>query len=173
MINNYFLMKFLKVGYIRKPHGLKGEVKVLPLTGNSKRFKKLKNIYLLIGNEYKNEAVQSVKITPDSVIIKFNGYDRIEDVEQFRNVYLYVDRKDGVKLEKGEYYTQDLIGCNFYFNDEKIGTVMNIMNNGTCDIFIVDHFGKEVLYPFLNDYVDGVDIKNRMIKINQYEGFFD
>ncbi|MCG8570840.1 MAG: ribosome maturation factor RimM [Spirochaetes bacterium] len=171
---NELLSNYLKIGFIRKPHGLKGEVKILPLTDNPQRFKKLKKIYIELNNDLKQVQVKAAKVLANDLILQFEEFTSINEVEQLRNCYLYIDRADGVKLEEWEYYSQDLIGCDVVFKDEIIGKVTDLLNTGANDnLAILTISGKEVVYPFLRHYLVQVDIIKKVIEINQYEGFFD
>jgi 16S rRNA processing protein RimM len=166
-------MDYLKIGYIRKPHGLKGEVKVLPLISDPERYKKLRSVFLLINNNYIEEEVENARGSSGEVILKFKKFNRIEDVEALRSIYIFVSREKAEKLSKGEFYSQDIIGCEFVYKENTIGTVKDVINHGSCDIFVVTYNGREIMYPFLNEYIDDIDIKNKKIFVNQFEGFFD
>ncbi len=166
-------MQYLKIGFITKPHGINGELKVIPLTDDKERYKKLTNVYLLNENNYKPVKIQSIKKTNDSIIIKFENYNSKEEAEKLRNIYIFIDRNDGVPLADGEYYTQDLVDCSIYYKDKLFGKIKDIINEGSCDIFIIKYINKEIFYPFINDYIDDIDIKNKKININYIEGYFD
>ena len=164
---------FLKIGFIRKPHGLKGEMKVTPLTDNMKRFKILKKLFLYIDNDYILEDVDYFKISGQTVILKLSKYQQIQEIEHLRAVYLYVKRENAVPLSDGEYYTQDLIGCEIFHHHQKLGIIEQVVNYGSCDLFLVRYKSSEVYYPFINDYIDQIDIEQKKIEINEIEGFFD
>lgn len=165
-------MEYLKVGFIKKPHGIKGFIKLLPLTQNISRYNKLNKIYLKINNHYQEEEIEKSIIANDSVLIKLKNINNIEEAEKIKSVYVFISKEDGLNLEKGEYYTQDLIGCDFYYKNKIIGKVVDIENFGTCDLFIVKTDNEEIYYPFLKNYINLIDIKNKKIIINQFEGFF-
>ena len=73
--------KYLRVGVITSPHGVRGEVKVYPTTDDPARFKKLKKVILDMGREQRELAIESVKFFKNMVILKFKGIDNINDVE--------------------------------------------------------------------------------------------
>lgn len=166
-------MQYLKIGFITKPQGINGELKVIPLTDDKERYKKLTNIYLLIENKYVLEKIESIKNIKNSIIIKLKNYNNKEKADKLRNIYIFIDRKDGVPLDKDEYYTQDLVECSIFYKDKLFGKIRDVINKGSSDIFIIDYLDKEVFYPFINDYIENIDINNKRININYIEGYFN
>jgi 16S rRNA processing protein RimM len=69
------MKKFLTIGEITKPHGIKGEVKVFPLTDDIQRFKKLKRVFI-DGQEVK---VSYVTVGHDRAILRLEGVDSVEE----------------------------------------------------------------------------------------------
>jgi 16S rRNA processing protein RimM len=166
-------MNYLKVGFIMKPHGIKGELKVLPLTDNPARFNKIKSIFLLIKDEYKVFEINNIKPAKDHIIISFKECDSVEKAELLRNVYLFVEKKDGVKLMDNEFYTQDLKDCKVIYNEEEVGLVLDLLNFGANDNLLLKTKQGEIYYPFRKEYIKKIDIENKILEINQIEGFFD
>lgn len=167
-------MNYLKIGFIKKTHGIKGELKILPLTDNNKRFKKLKEIFIFKDGIYHKEYIEKVCCLTDDVLIKLKNYDSIDKALSIKGCYIYIDRKDAVSLKEWEFFTQDLIDCNIFYNKNKIGVVVDVFNSGANDnLVIMTLDGIEVIYPFLRIFLEKVDIENKSIFINQYEGFFD
>lgn len=152
---------FFAVGQIINTHGLKGELKVYPLTDDIKRFRKLKEVYI-------NGAIYNVtwcKFQSETLIMKIEGIDTIEEGLKYKNVYMEVKREDAVKLPEGRYFIADLIGCSVY-DDESIllGCVENVLQTGSNDVYIVK--GKEeLLIPALKDIVLSIDLLEQKIVI--------
>ncbi|MBP5705948.1 MAG: hypothetical protein J6W76_01585, partial [Spirochaetales bacterium] len=73
------MMELLRIGLIKKVHGLKGEVKVLTLTDNPQRFKKVKTVYL--DQEETAYQTEHSAITPKDVILKLVGIDTVEQAQ--------------------------------------------------------------------------------------------
>ena len=90
----------LQVGVISSTHGVRGEVKVFPTTDDKNRFKKLKNILLDTGKELLTLDIESVKFFKQFAIIKFKGYDNIDDIQKYKGKSLLVNRENAVKLNK-------------------------------------------------------------------------
>ncbi len=157
------MREFLNVGQISKPHGVRGEVKVISLTDSLERFKELHEVYI-DGIERK---ITSVKLQTDRAILKIQGVDSVEDAERLRNKYLEVSRENAKELEEDSYYIADLIQCRVYDTEGKeIGPVYDVLETGSNDVYWVKGEGvKEVLIPALKDIVTSVDVESRKIVI--------
>ena len=119
----------LQVGAVTSTHGLAGEVKVFPTTDDVKRFKKLKHVLLDTGKELLPLEIIQVKFFKQMVILKFKGYDKIEDVMGFKGKNLFVTRENAVKLKKNEYFIADLIGMKVVLEDgTEFGTLKDVMS---------------------------------------------
>ncbi|WP_346895956.1 ribosome maturation factor RimM [Clostridium sp. UBA7503] len=157
------MRELMSVGQITKPHGVRGEVKVLSLTDSLERFRGLDKVYI----DDKEIKITSVKLQKDRAILKIEGIDSIEEAELYRNKYLEVKREDAIKLPEGSYYVADLMDCYVYDTDgEKLGKVYDVIATGSNDVYWVKSEGKEdVLVPALKTIVEEVDIENNKIVI--------
>lgn len=167
----------IKVGFIRKAHGLKGEVKILPLTDDPKRFKKLKKLFLKSADEtaLKEYEVESVRFSTEEVILKFKEICDKDAADSLRGTSVYIDRSDAVSLCEWEFYTQDLIGLSVFYNEENLGKITDVLNTGANDNLeiLLNDDSKHIYYPFIRTFIDNVDLENGSLTVNQYEGFFD
>lgn len=155
------MKEFLSVGQIINTHGLKGELKVHPLTDDIRRFRQLKKVYIN-GEE---RIISWCKFQNDKVILKIEGIDSIEDAMKYRNKYLEVSREDAIKLPEGRYFIADLIGCNVYDElGEDLGTLFDVIQTKSNDVYWVKG-KKELLVPVLKTIVVNVDIEEREIVI--------
>ena len=170
-----YMEDLLQVGVITQTHGIRGEVKVFPMTDDVKRFKKGISLLLQTKKETLPLEVESVKFFKQYVILKFKGYDSINDIEQFVKKELYVTRENAVKLKKDEYFIADLIGLAVFDEDEKpIGEVKDVMQTGANDVYVVAlPDGNEVLLPAIRECILQVDMENRRMHIHKMPGLFD
>ena len=129
---------YLQIGIITSTHGIRGEVKVLPTTDDTMRFKKCKQVLLDTGKEKKEMQIESVKFFKQFAILKFRGYDNINDIEMYKGKSLLVTRENAVKLKKDEYFIADLIGCDVIDeSEEEIGVLKDVMPTGANDVYVV------------------------------------
>lgn len=165
----------LQVGAITQTHGLRGEVKVFPTTDDAKRFKKLKEVILDTGKEKMVLEIESVKFFKQFVILKFKGFDDINDIESYKGKSLYVTRENAVKLKKDEYFIADLIGIKVYDeNEEYLGVLKDVIVTGANDVYdIALEDGRSLLLPAIKQCVLEVDMGQHQMKVHVLEGLLD
>lgn len=165
----------LRVGVITSTHGVRGEVKVFPTTDDMNRFKKLKTVILDTGKEHKALNIESVKFFKNMVILKFKGFDNINDVEMWRQKDLLITRDQAVKLSPDENFIVDLIGLTVMTDEgEKLGVMKDVLQTGANDVYIVKMAdGKEVLLPAIKDCILNVDLEKGEMLVHVLDGLLD
>ena len=162
----------LQVGVVTTTHGVRGEVKVFPTTDDSARFKKLKNVILDTGKEKLDMEITNVKFFKNLVIVKFKGYDNINDVERFRQAKLLVTRDNAVELAEDEYFIADLIGLKASSDEgEDLGEITDVLQTGAIDVYVISKEGTpDLLVPAIKDCVVNVDIEAGTIVLHLLDG---
>ncbi len=151
----------LRVGKIVNTHGLKGEVKVIPLTDDPKRYNELE--FVLIDGVKRN--IEGCKYQKDRVIVKVEGINSIEEAEKYKNKYMEIPREYAVPLEEDTYYIADIIGCSVYDTEGKnLGEVYDVIQTKNNDVYWIRK-PKELLIPVLLDIVMDIDVENKKIVI--------
>ena len=167
--------EILQVGVISSTHGVRGEVKVFPTTDDVKRFKRLKEVILDNGKEQMNLEIEGVKFFKQFAILKFKGFDNINDIEKYKGKSLFVTRENAVKLRKDEYFIADLIGLQvFDEEDKKIGELKDVIETGANDVYVITMSdGKELLLPAIKQCVLSVDVEGGTMTVHILEGLLD
>lgn len=166
----------LQVGVISSTHGIKGEVKVFPTTDDSRRFSYLKNVQLDMGNHnYIHLEIENVKYFKQLVILKFKGFDNINDIIMYKGKSLFVTREDAVALQKDEYFIADLIGMKVRNEDNTFQAVLKeVMETGANDVYILETTsGKEVLIPAIKDCILDIDLTKKEMCIHLLDGLLE
>ncbi len=155
------MIERLKIGLIVKPQGVKGEVKIQPLTDDIARFKKLKSVFI----DDKTFTVERVTLAGNTVFLAFSGiYDR-DIAESLRGKFISVDREDAVKLPKDNYFIADILGCKLFAEAELVGEVIDVFSSRT-DVFTIRlENGKLMRFPFLKDLLISVDVEDKKITV--------
>ena len=158
-----------KLGKIVNFFGLKGELKVLPNSVSD--FENLDKFYISgFDEEFKTEKV-TIKDNR-FVKLKIEGFDDINDIEKFKGRDIIIASKKEKQLGADEYLMADLIGCNLIYKNKVIGTLTDVENFGASDIFVFLENNEEKRVPFVGDFIDKIDIKNKKIFVteNFYNG---
>ncbi len=165
----------LRVGVISSTHGVKGEVKVFPTTDDSARFKQLKKVILDTGREQIDLEIEGVKFFKNMVILKFKGYDSIEEIEKYKGKDLLITRDLAVKLGPDENFIIDLIGLLVVKDDgEELGTLTDVIKTGANDVYEVKMTdGREVLLPAIKECVLNVDLEKKVVTVHMMDGLLD
>ncbi len=162
----------LIIGTISSTHGIRGEVKVYPITDDISRFDDLKEVVLDTGREHINLEIEGVKYFKNQAILKFKGIDNINDVEKYKGKDILVTRENAVELKKNEYYITDLIGLSVITDENvKLGHVTDIMKTGANDVYVVEtNDKKEILLPAIKECILDIDLDKKLIKIHLMDG---
>jgi len=154
----------LKIGLIVKPQGIKGEVKVQPLTDDINRFKNLKEVII----DDKTFKVLKAVIGGGTVFLSLSGISDRNTAETFRGKFLRVTRENAANLPEGRYFIVDIIGCVLNTdNGEVVGEIIDVTSART-DIFTIKCVdGRIMRFPFLIDLVENVDIESKTVTVKE------
>ena len=166
------MQKRLEIGQIINTFGIKGEVKVFPLTDNINRFDDLEKVYIKAKKDSKLYYIESIKYHKNMVLIKLKSINTPEQAELLKNAYIEIDRNQAIPLEEGEYFIADLIGLEVYTDEGKLlGKVDDIYNTGANDIYVVkDELGKQILLPGIKEVIKNVDLDGEKITVHLIPG---
>lgn len=167
-------MDYIKVGRIINTHGIKGELKIIPLTDNIDRFDDLKTSYL--GDNKIKVEIDKVKYHKGFVIVKFKEYNNINDVIKYKDDFIYIDENDKVELPEDHYFIFDIVGCIVYDTEQnKIGKVTEVIQSVSNDVYVVKDIEnyRDYLIPAVKEFVVEIDIENKTIIIDPIEGMIE
>ncbi|MFY9285444.1 MAG: ribosome maturation factor RimM [Tissierellaceae bacterium] len=167
-------MEFTIIGKITNTHGIKGEVRVYPLTDNIERFSDLDKVY--IGEAKRQASVKTVKYHKGLAILGFEEFDNINQVLDFKDQYLYIDDEDRIVLPEDRYFIFDLIGCEvFDMANKSFGHIVDVILNMGNDVYVIkNHKGdKEYLIPAVKEFIKTIDIDKKKIVIDPIEGMIE
>ena len=167
--------QFLRVGVISSTHGIRGEVKVYPTTDDPERFLDLDEVILDTGREHKILEIEGVKFFKNQVILKFKGYDNINDIEKYLKKDLLVDREHAVELGENENFIADLIDMEVVTDEGKVlGTLTDVIETGANDVYAVKTpEGKELLLHAIRDCILDVNVDEKRMTVHVMEGLMD
>ncbi len=167
-------MDWLEVGKIVNTHGLKGEVKVVPWTDSPETFEDIDCVYIKKKTGDICLNIENMKYQKNNIILKFKEISKIEDAEPLKNKTLFAERDALGELPDGVYYIADIIGLKAVdTNGKLIGTVSDIFNTGSNDIYEIKREGmKNLLLPDIDDVIT-VELENERVVVRIPKGLED
>lgn len=146
----------LTIGKVLKPRGLKGEIKIEIYASDSARFCHLKKL-----------KIDSVEydvnhISPEGNVgyVTLCGIDSVEKAELLRGKLITASRNDLPELPDGKYYIVDMIGLDVVVAGDVIGEVCDVLQYGSCDVYVVKNSDRSLSFPAIDNLIKQVDLQN-------------
>lgn len=154
------------IGRVLAPHGIRGELKVEPLTDFPERFERGSRFWLA-GIE---RTVERGRWQARSVILKLAGIDNRDDAEKLRDEALTVPAIANL-TDEGAYYIHDIIGLRVEDSGgDTLGVVKEVLTTGANDVYVVHGDRGELLLPALDDVVTKIDVAGGTMSVDVPEG---
>ena len=161
---------YLVVGFLRRAHGLRGEIIMDLHTDFPERLRSGRKLF--IGNEHKPMSLSGARPHAKGMLVKFTGVESSEEAGQLRNQWVYVKASDVPSLPEGKLYQHQLLGFNV--QDESgisLGELVEIIETGANDVYVVrNEAGKEILLPAIPSVILETDAERRVMRVHLLEG---
>lgn len=152
------------IGKIVAPHGVRGDIRILPLTETPELFLELE--YLCLDNGAKLTVTNS-RFQKNMVLVTTEEIKNMDEAEKLRNQKVLVMKEDLPPLPQGRFYVSDLKG--FVCLDEagkQIGVFKDTMPTGSTDVFVIQGMdGKEILVPAIKDNILEIDTQGKRMLV--------
>lgn len=163
--------RYLLLGEILRPHGIRGELRVRILTDYPERIPELRHIY--IGSspdaaDARRFEVEHMRMHKEYGLLKLTEIHDRDAADLLRQRYVMVRLEDAIPLEDGEFYLYQLIGVMVQTADgTELGKITDVLETGANDVYIVDSpsYG-EVLIPVTTETIISTDIDARLIIVD-------
>lgn len=162
--------EFYTVGKLVNTQGIRGEVRIISETDfPEERYRKGQVLYLFHPSfpTPKPLTIASARPHKNFYILSFEGITSINEVEKFKGGVLKVRAEDRGELDEGEFYFQDIIGCEVFTEEgERLGKIKEILQPGANDVWVVKpDKGRDILLPYIDDVVREINIAEKRITV--------
>lgn len=169
----------IKLGEVRKAHGLKGEVRAYLYQASGGWPESVTEIYLGEAPERRGEmkagsdvgslrAWKVERARPHSravVLLQLAGCRDPESANTLRGKEIWASR-NALPLEEGEYFCQDVLGLEVVGDGGRVlGHVAEVLQTGSNDVYVCRNGEEEVLIPALDDVVREIDLEGGRIVV--------
>ena len=120
--------------------------------------------YVYIGD--RRYWISEVEYTTAShVMLRFLGINTIEDAQLLQGSWLTIPTDASQYLEADNYFHYQMIGLIVETEDgEVLGSIENIIETGSNDVYVVSGENGEILVPAIGQVVKDIDLEaNRML----------
>lgn len=165
----------VRIGQITAPHGVRGEVRVYPLTAFPERWHRLTAVY--VGTEAAPRTVQFRGWAKgDMPILQLGGISDRDQAEKLRGLYLLVPLAGIHPLPDPEtFYVFQVRGLAVVdLQGRHLGTVQDVEESPANDLLVVARPGRPpARVPMVRAFVVHVDLPGGQIVVNPIPGLLD
>lgn len=156
--------KEIVIGKIVAPHGVRGDIRIMPLTDRPEQFLNLSYLLLEDGRQL---TVKAARFHKRMVLVSTKEITTMNDAELLRDKKILIRAEDLPPLEEGRFYVADLIGLPVFDEEGKqLGTFKDSITAGSNDVYIVAvPGGKDLLIPALKIYVQEINLQEKRIVV--------
>ena len=145
----------MSIGRVSSAHGVRGDIKVQPLTDFPERFDPGKTFWL----DGSKHVIERSRWQQGLAVIKVDGIETREAVAAIRGHELQIPEPEALAEDAGVYYQHDIIGLKVQSVDgEALGKVTDVLSTGANDVYVVRGQRGEVLLPAVDDVVHEIDV---------------
>lgn len=165
------------VGRVLRPHGLRGEIVVEPLSDTPHRFAPGSRLLLVRSRQGAAESVEiaAAHPAPTGLRVALRGVTTRDAAEALRGAELRVDRGEVPAPPAGSFYVFELVGCRaFDAREGELGTVVDLIDTPGGALLVVERpDGSRLPIPFVESFLVGVDREARRIEWRLPEGLIE
>ena len=161
--------RFLVIGRVRTPHGVRGEIRVQLLTDFHDRFSPESEVWL--GDPPERHVVQKARFDKDDVLLKLDGMDDRNSVEGLRGFDVLASEGVAMPLPANTYLVRDIVGLEVWTDaGENLGKVAEVLSLPANDVYVVDSQHGEILLPAIADVILNVDVSAGRMTVHLLPG---
>ncbi|HEX9735008.1 MAG TPA: ribosome maturation factor RimM [Thermoanaerobaculia bacterium] len=170
------------VGYLVRPHGVRGELKIEIHSDNPERFAPGSELLLRAPRREPGQArrpprtvtVTSFRPVRGGGLIAFAGCEDRDAAEELRGGRLEVELARIPAAPPGCYYHYELVGCRcFEVLEGELGEVAELLEDGGGHLLRIRRGGRDLLVPFVDAFLERVDVAARRIDLRLPPGLVE
>ena len=144
----------VSVGYVRRAHGVRGDVIIRPLTDNPERYE-VGAVLITDESPSRRLIVDESRIHNDGLLVRFQGIADRAGAQALQGITLTISRGERRQLGDEEYWPDDLEGLAAIAPDgTRIGTVSGVVLGEAQDRLVIKtDAGHEFEVPFVEALV--------------------
>lgn len=164
----------LQLGYLGKPHGLAGELRLVLHNPDSEALDTLEQLILERDSQRQEFPLLSVRGSAKAHLVRLGGIDSREAAEAWKGATVLARRSEMPPLEEGEYYLSDLLGARVEGPEGFHGEVIDLAIHPTVDSLIIrSSDGRRLEQPLLEPWLEFVDAQQGVVRLRSLDGLIE
>ncbi|WP_018016830.1 ribosome maturation factor RimM [Corynebacterium capitovis] len=163
----------VQVGRVMKSHGIRGEVLVDVMTDAPEvRYADGAELNGTQAGRERKLTVESSRPHKGRLLVKFREVPDRNEADSLRGMQFFaapLEREE----DSEEYYDHELIGLKVVHEGTQVGEVTGVVDTPNRKILEIDYAGREVLVPFVIDFIPEIDLDGGTLTITPPEGLLD
>ncbi len=167
------LAQYVHVGKLSKPHGIRGDLKIISFSGEPDNFKDYPKLVLVDEQGRMSEfTVSKCRSQGRFAVVTLEGVTTRNQSEAMAGMEVWVSESYLPDLDDSEFYWRDAIGKHVIGQDgQVIGTLINLFDAGGRDMMVVETDHGEVLIPGQSEFI--VEINESGIVVDLPPGLLE
>jgi 16S rRNA processing protein RimM len=166
--------EYFELGYLAKPHGLKGALHVFMDVDDPYEYEDLDAVFVQQGNEMVPYFIVDLQIRDNLNLITLEGITSVDAAKELVGSKLHLPVSMLPKLKEDQFYYHEIV--DYQVNDHNLGPlgiVKEVYSTGAQDVIIMIYQGVEVLIPLTDEIVPQVDKANKCVITQLPDGLLD
>lgn len=156
-------------------HGLRGDLKVRPLSGDPQALLSATEVFLRLPDG-RIQQVRPVRqsLHKGAVLLRLSGFEDINAVESFKGCKILIDRQALPALDEDEFYWHQIEGARVVDrNLGELGELKSMFSTAAHDTWVVKGAYGEVMIPVVAGFVLAIDPQQQLIEVDLPEGLVE
>lgn len=166
--------QLLEIGYLGKPHGLRGEVRLTLHNPDGDALDCVERLVVRLRGQFETLALEAIRGGSNPALVAFTGVESRNDAERLKGATAFVYRADLPPLEPGEYYLSDLVGATVIGPEGEVGRVVELALYPTVDSLVIHGAeGQRLEQPLVEQWLESVDAGAKLIRLRSLDGLIE
>ncbi|WP_020675373.1 ribosome maturation factor RimM [Geopsychrobacter electrodiphilus] len=165
----------IETGQIIGTHGLRGDLKVRPLSGDPGPLLQAEEFVLrLPGGQLQKVTPQRQALHKGIVLLRLSGFESLTDVEGLKGCRILLDKTLFPVLENDEFYWHQIQGSLVVDRQlGDIGRLASMFTTAAHDTWVVEGSAGEIMIPVVAEFVVSIDTEKKVIQVDLPEGLVE
>jgi len=168
------LDSYFEIGYIIKPHGLKGAINIQLDVDDPGKYKGMESVVVKIDNNLIPFFISSLQINGNKGILFLQDIKTVDQANELKSCPLLLPLELLPQLEENQFYYHDVIGYTLVDNIKgNLGVIENIYTGGNQDLIVMKYQEKEVLITVNSEIVGQANHDKKEVHVRLPEGLLE